>query len=61
MEYEHKFSLRIGEVIHINGIPCEYLGMGSFGTNTYPGKPSDVPKDNKERRSIMKTNSESLE
>ncbi len=39
IKYKHKFSLRVGEVAHVNGIPCEYLGMGNFGTNTYPGKP----------------------
>lgn len=37
-KYKHNFSLRIGEVIHIGSIPCEYLGMGKFGTNTYPRK-----------------------
>ncbi len=47
MTYKHKFSLRVGEVIHINGIPCEYLGMGNFGTNTHPNKPLKVSKDNK--------------
>jgi hypothetical protein len=41
-DYDHKFSLRIGEIIHINGIPCEYLGRGTFGTNTYPGKPQSL-------------------
>lgn len=42
--YKHKFSLRIGEIIHVNGIPCEYLGLGAFGSNTYPGKPSSIKK-----------------
>jgi len=42
--YKHKFSLRTGEIIHVNGIPCEYLGIGSFGTNTYPGKPRITEK-----------------
>jgi len=37
--YKHRFSLRVGEITHINGVPCEYLGMGNFGTNTYPGRP----------------------
>lgn len=43
--YKHKFNLRVGEIAHINGIPCEYLGTGSFGTNTYPGKPRSVEKE----------------
>jgi len=38
-KYNHNFSLRVGEIVHINGIPCEYLGRGNFGSNTYPGKP----------------------
>ena len=42
-KYKHKFSLRIGEVVHINGIPCEYLGSDVFATNTYPGRPTTVP------------------
>jgi len=33
------------EVIDVNGIPREYLGVGSFGTNTYPGKPRSVEKE----------------
>jgi len=45
IEYKHKFSLRVGEIVHINGIPCEYLGMGNFGTNTYPGKPQLVDNE----------------
>jgi hypothetical protein len=49
--YKHKFSLRVGEVIHVNGIPCEYLGLGSFGTNTYPGKPSSVKKGTENEKS----------
>lgn len=44
MEYKHKFSLQVGEIAQINGIPCEYLGMGNFGTNTYPGRPPSVKK-----------------
>lgn len=50
MIYKHKFSLRIGEVVHVNGIPCEYLGMGNFGTNTYPNKPPKVSEDNKKKK-----------
>jgi len=42
IQYKHKFSLRVGEIAKVNGIPCEYLGMGNFGTNTYPGKPKRV-------------------
>ncbi len=50
MLYKHKFSLGIGEIIHVNGIPCEYLGMGNFGTNTYLNAPLKVSEDdNKEK------------
>ena len=42
MKYKHKFSLRIGEIAHVNGVPCESLGLGNFGTNTYPGKPASA-------------------
>lgn len=33
-KYSHRFSLRVGEVARINGISCEYLGSGTFATNT---------------------------
>ena len=42
IKYKHKFSLRVGEIAHINGIPCEYLGLGNFGTDTHPGKPASA-------------------
>lgn len=50
-KYKHNFSLRCGEVVHINGIPCEYLGMGNFGSNTYPGKPITVKGKEKDETS----------
>ncbi|MFW9871650.1 MAG: hypothetical protein ACFFG0_01020 [Candidatus Thorarchaeota archaeon] len=47
VEYKHIFSLREGEVININGIPCEYLGFGSFGSNTNPGMPRRIERSSK--------------
>ncbi len=52
MKYKHKFSLQIGEIAHINGVPCEYIGMGNFRTNTYPGKPLEVSKDKIDSRQV---------
>jgi len=43
--YKYRFSLRIGEIAHVNGIPCEYLGMGNFGTDTHPGRPRTVKEE----------------
>ena len=57
MKYKHKFSLRAGEIAHINGVPCVYLGMGNFGTNTYPGKPAAVA-DTKRNASQQPLNSD---
>lgn len=50
-KYKHIFSLQEGEVIHINGIPCRYLGLGTFGSNTYPGKPRSVKGEDNEKSS----------
>lgn len=52
--YKYKFSLRPGEIIHVNGIPCECLSRtGSFGTNTYPGKPCSVKGEKSEKSSSL--------
>ncbi len=47
-EYNYEFSLRVGKVVSVHGVPCEHLGLGAFGTNTYPGKPAVAPQEIKE-------------
>ena len=34
IKYDHVYELRRGDVIKIDGLPLEYLGNSSFGTNT---------------------------
>jgi hypothetical protein len=31
---QFQYQLEVGDILHINGIPCEYLGDGKIGTNT---------------------------
>ena len=53
MSYKHTFSLTAGNIVKINEIPCEYLGMGVFGTNTYPGKPRSLLSNIKKKSKNM--------
>ena len=47
MKYKIQFKLKKGFVIHIDGIPYEYLGAGMVGTNTDVEKTYE--KKNKKR------------
>lgn len=40
-KYKYVYRPRVGDVVHVNGIPCSYLFGGKLGTNT---KLEIVPK-----------------
>lgn len=48
--YKTQFRLFLGDIIHIGGIPYEYLGDGLIGTNT-PLQNEETIKENQSRSS----------